>query len=113
MKEQTLSDLADLVASHLNLMPSRSEWSHAALKAAREELSTMQTPITPAALFAAGWNNDRDNRWSYRVDLLEWIIVEIVGDEARLIGAVDYYPLTGCKTMHDFNELVRLLGGVK
>jgi len=80
---------------------------------ARAEIEAMQTPITPAALFAAGWNNDRENRWSYRVDLLEWIIVEFVGDEARLIGAVDYYPLTGCKTMHDLNELVRIIGGVK
>lgn len=85
----------------------------AAVDAFDADLRAMQTPITAGALLADGWNNDRDNRWSYRVDLLEWIIIEIVGDEARLIGAVDCYTLPGCKTMYDLRELVRLLGGVK
>lgn len=73
----------------------------------------MRTPITADALTAAGWNNDRDGRWSWRVDHLEFIIIEIVGDEARLVCTVGHYPLPGCKTMYDLGELVRLLGGAQ
>lgn len=114
MKDEALNDLANLVESHLNLMPSRAEWSHASLKVAREELAAMRTPVTAAALIAGGWEcvysgrSGRTWRQSHnsKLEIGFWDDGNVVYFDGR--GDVIPFP----SNMHDLNELARLLGGV-
>lgn len=76
-------------------------------------LEAMRKPITPEALRADGWNAEPEGTWSYRVDLLEWILIERRGDAWELITTAGVYPLTGVHNMYDVRELVRILGGAQ
>jgi len=108
MKEQTLSDLADLVASHLNLMPSRADWPHVLLKEARKELRAMRTRVSTTELKAAKWKEKTIENDVFPVtDFKRGRVVVRVGGGMHTISLAGK-PIFGVDSMYDLNELVRL-----
>lgn len=80
------------------------------------DLSAMRTPITAEALLAAGWHKEEYgifDQYSHRSGVS--VAIDKIDQKVSVyIGASESWDdvmVTGCATMYDLGELVRLLGG--
>ncbi len=114
MKAGDLNLLAGMGQSYINLLgritPS-SEWMIDMVELAKAETVAMTAPITPAALFAAGWVYDTGDCAYRHPRIGDHVECEFNLADEPMVSVAGWRVFAN--SMHDINELVRLLGGAK
>lgn len=84
--------------------------NRALLEQLDEARAAMRTPITPAALFAAGWVYDTGDCAYRHPRIGDHVECEFNLADEPMVSVAGWRVFAN--SMHDINELVRLLGGV-
>lgn len=111
MKADQLELIAEKADRYADYVVEGCDGVLAACRDARAESVSKRTPITPAALFAAGWVYDTGD-CAYRHPCIgDHVECEFNLADEPMVSVAGWRVFAN--SMHDINELVRLLGGAK